>query len=109
MPSQAEPVVWATANPATAPMTIMPSTPRLSTPERSTTSSPSAAIRSGVAAVAIVRSIASNIVILRAALRRCIARTGHNPDAIINQGVTGEDKKQDDALEDACRFFRNTQ
>ena len=108
MPSQAEPVVWATAKPATAPITIMPSTPRLRTPERSTTSSPSAAINSGVAAVATVRSMASNIVISRT-LQCCFAVPGHNPDAIINQGVTGEDKKQDDALEYARRFFRNTQ
>ena len=108
MPSQAEPVYCATANPVTAPMTIMPSTPRLSTPDRSTTSSPNAAMSSGVAAVATVRSMASNIVISRA-LQRCLAQAGHNPDAIIDQTVTGEDKKQDDALEDTRRFFRNPQ
>ena len=51
MPSHADPVSCATPKPATAPMIIMPSTPRLRTPERSTTSSPMAAISKGVAAV----------------------------------------------------------
>ena len=55
MPSDSEPVRLATAKPATAPITIMPSTPRLSTPERSATSWPCAASSKGVAAVMMVR------------------------------------------------------
>ena len=39
-----------TAKPVTAPISIIPSTPRLRTPDFSTTSSPSAARSSGVAA-----------------------------------------------------------
>jgi hypothetical protein len=42
-----------------APIAIMPSTPRLRTPERSVTSSPMAAMRSGVDAVMMVRRMAS--------------------------------------------------
>ena len=37
-----------TKNPIAAPTSIMPSTPRLRTPERSASNSPSAAYRSGV-------------------------------------------------------------
>ena len=51
----------ATPNPQAAPTAIMPSSPRLSTPARSTTSSPSAAISSGVAAVMTVMRTASAI------------------------------------------------
>ena len=43
-------------------MIIMPSTPRFSTPARSTTNSPIAAISSGVEAVMTVRMMASNSV-----------------------------------------------
>ena len=39
---------WTAQKPITAPTSIIPSTPRLSTPERSASSSPSAANRSGV-------------------------------------------------------------
>ena len=60
-PSHGEPVDSATPKPVTAPITIMPSTPRLSTPERSTTSSPTAAMSSGVDAVAMVSRIASSM------------------------------------------------
>ena len=51
-------LVKAAPKPQTAPITIMPSTPRLSTPERSTTSSPMAASRNGVDAVMMVRMTA---------------------------------------------------
>jgi hypothetical protein len=40
--------LWTAQNPVTAPTSIIPSTPRLSTPERSARSSPSAAKRRGV-------------------------------------------------------------
>ena len=56
MPSTALPVVTVIANAVTAPASIMPSTPRLSTPERSATSSPRAANKSGVAALITVTS-----------------------------------------------------
>jgi hypothetical protein len=59
-PSSGEPVTNAAPKPHTAPITIMPSTPRLSTPERSETSSPRAASNSGVAAVMMVRMTASS-------------------------------------------------
>ena len=58
MPSVWLPVSAVAAKPVTAPASIMPSTPRLSTPERSATSSPSEARRSGVAAVITVRMMA---------------------------------------------------
>ena len=63
IPAAADPVVYAAAKPDTAPITIIPSTPRLSTPERSTTSSPTAASSSGVDAVMIVSRTASSAVI----------------------------------------------
>src|SRR5690606_28324692 len=94
-PSHGEPVVSATPKPVTAPMIIMPSTPRLSTPDRSTTSSPMAAISSGVAAVAIVRMTASNIGCLPCG---CHLRTDE-ADLVVNQGVAGEHEEQDHALE----------
>ncbi len=75
-PSQGEPVVRATPKPVTAPMTIMPSTPRLSTPERSTTSSPIAAISSGVAAVAMVMRMSSNILSSLRGFRRRADQAG---------------------------------
>ena len=59
IPTQAESVKWAAAKPHTAPITIIPSIPRFSTPERSTTNSPIAANNKGVDAVIMVRSIAS--------------------------------------------------
>jgi hypothetical protein len=58
-PSTELPVAIAAAKPQDAPMTIIPSTPRLSTPERSTTSSPMAAMSSGVDAAITVSRIAS--------------------------------------------------
>src|SRR5690606_654914 len=96
-PSHGEPVVCATAKPVTAPMIIMPSTPRLSTPERSTTSSPMAAIRSGVAAVAMVMKTASNMACLP-------YRAGTRPDeadTVVDQRVAGEHEEQDQPLEGA--------
>ena len=59
-PRAADPVVYAAAKPATAPITIIPSTPRFSTPERSVTSSPIAASSSGVDAVMMVSRTASS-------------------------------------------------
>ena len=59
-PMSVEPVSSAPPKPQAAPMIIMPSTPRLSTPARSVTSSPMAAISSGVEAASTDRTIASN-------------------------------------------------
>ena len=53
------PVWLVTANAATAPTSSMPSTPRFSTPARSTTSSPRLAYTSGVAAATVLASIGS--------------------------------------------------
>ena len=58
-PRVVEPVSQAPANPQAAPTIIMPSTPRLSTPARSVTSSPVAAINNGVDAASTARTIAS--------------------------------------------------
>ena len=59
-PTMIEPVSQAPAKPQAAPMIIMPSTPRLSTPERSATSSPAAASSSGVEAASTERMMASS-------------------------------------------------
>ena len=58
VPTKVDPVSSAPAKAQTAPMIIMPSTPRLSTPARSTTSSPDAASSSGVEATITDRMIA---------------------------------------------------
>ncbi len=58
-PMMVEPESKAPPNPQAAPTIIMPSTPRLSTPARSVTSSPVAAINSGVDAASTERMIAS--------------------------------------------------
>src|SRR5690554_6822942 len=102
--SHGDPVVSATPKPVTAPMIIMPSTPRLSTPERSTTSSPTAARSSGVAAVKTVIRIASNIGPSRLPGRRHM--TGGEADAVMDEGVAGEHEEQDHALEHAHHPLR---
>jgi hypothetical protein len=61
-PTIVESKATAPAKPHTAPMAIMPSTPRLRTPARSATSSPRAATRSGVEAATMVSRIASKVV-----------------------------------------------
>ena len=59
-PSQGLPLSWVTAKAATAPMAIMPSAPRLSTPAFSFTSRPSATMISGVPATTVENSIEVN-------------------------------------------------
>ena len=54
-PSHGDLVVAATMNATTAPTSIIPSTPRFSTPDFSVTSSPSAAYTSGVPAARVSR------------------------------------------------------
>src|SRR5947209_4757218 len=91
-PRRTEPVSQAPPKPQAAPTIIMPSTPRLRTPERSVTSSPVAAIRSGVDAASTDRMMASS------------SPTGHlsrregQPEAVQHEGVTGEHVEQQDAL-----------
>src|ERR1700760_434024 len=93
-PMMMERVSQAPPKPQAAPTIIMPSTPRLSTPERSVTSSPVAAIRSGVDAASTDRMMASS------------SPTGHlsrrkdQAEAVEDQGIAGEHVEQQDALED---------
>src|ERR1700756_3872481 len=78
--------------PHAAPTIIMPSTPRLRTPERSVTSSPVAAINSGVDAASTERVIASS------------NSTGHpwrrknQPETVENERVAGQHVEQQNAL-----------
>src|SRR5690348_4504486 len=70
--------------PAIAPTIIMPSTPKLSTPERSTTSSPVAAMRSGVAAImALIRMLA------RSSMGQALGngQAPHDPDRHLGHGM----------------------
>ena len=68
MPSHGEPLFDATMNATTAPTSIIPSTPRFSTPDFSVTSSPSAANTRGVPAASIrMTSWASVSITLRRA------------------------------------------
>src|SRR5690242_13983665 len=97
-----DPVSQAPPKPQAAPMIIMPSTPRLSTPERSVTSSPVAAINRGVEAANTDRMMASNISTVH------LPRRENQPEPVENEGVAGEHIKQQNALEDLCdveRYF----
>src|SRR5882724_10492035 len=91
-PRKIEPVSQAPPKPHAAPTIIMPSTPRLITPERSVTSSPVAAIRSGVDAASTDRMIASTSSTLHLRCRR------DQPEAVEDQGIAGEHVEQQDAL-----------
>src|ERR1700733_12582425 len=71
----------------------MPSTPRLSTPERSTTNSPDAASNSGVEAAITDRMMASS-----SSMRR-LADGAEGTDAVDDRRVAGEHVEQQDALE----------
>src|SRR5450432_2878658 len=92
-PTTIEPDSQAPPKPQAAPTIIMPSTPRLSTPARSVTSSPVAASSSGVDAASTERMMASS------------SPTGHlsrredQPEAIENEAVAGEHIEQQNALE----------
>src|SRR5215470_18080004 len=74
-------------------MIIMPSTPRLSTPARSTTSSPAAASRSGVEAASTARMMASTSPMCRSMVR------SQEADAVDDERVAAEHVEQQDALE----------
>src|SRR3979409_607359 len=101
-PMKVEPDRNAPPNPQAAPTSIMPSTPRLSTPARSVTSSPVAAINSGVEAASTARMIASS------------SPTGHlsrgedEPEPVENERVAGEHVNKQNAwkyLVDVQRDF----
>src|SRR3546814_18017277 len=85
-------------------MIIMPSAARVSTPARSVTRSPSAAMTRGVAAGMTVRRIASTI---SGPPFRGFGAGGDQPDAVKDQGVAGEDEKEQQALEDAADLVGN--
>src|SRR5467141_3581215 len=91
-PMMVEPVSQAPPNPQAAPTIIMPSTPRLSTPARSVTSSPVAAISNGVDAASTARMIASS------SPTGHLWRRGNQPEAVENERVAGEHVEQQDAL-----------
>ena len=91
-PTMIEPVSQAPPNPQAAPTIIMPSTPRLSTPERSVTSSPVAAINSGVDAASTDRMMASS------SSTGHLSRRGNQPEAVENKGIAGEHVEQQNAL-----------
>src|SRR5580692_7772156 len=100
-PKMVEPVSQAPPNPQAAPTIIMPSTPRLSTPERSVTNSPVAASNSGVDAASTERMMASS------------SSTGHlscrenQPEAVENEGIAGEHIEQQNALKHLGYIERN--
>src|SRR5262249_14355725 len=91
-PIRSEPESHAPPKPQAAPTIIMPSTPRLSTPERSVTSSPVAANSSGVDAASTERMMASTSSTLHLPCR------GDEPEAVEDQGIAGEHVEQEDAL-----------
>src|ERR1700687_387620 len=91
-PIMVEPVSQAPPNPQAAPTIIMPSTPRLSTPARSVTSSPVAAISSGVDAASTERMIAST------SSTGHLSRRENEPEPVENQRVAGEHVEQQNAL-----------
>src|ERR1700750_997617 len=98
-PIRIEPVNQAPPKPQAAPTIIMPSTPRLSTPERSVTSSPVAAIRSGVEAASTDRMMASTSSTGHLSTRR-LAVWEDQLEAVENERVAGKHVEQQNALED---------
>src|SRR5580698_585151 len=91
-PTMIEPVSHAPPKPQAAPTIIMPSTPRLSTPARSVTSSPVAAINSGVDAASTERMMASS------SPTGDLSRRKNQPEAVENERVAGEHVEQQNAL-----------
>src|SRR5260370_11013260 len=87
-----EPVSQAPPNPQAAPTIIMPSTPRLRTPARSVTSSPVAAINSGVDAASTERMMASS------SPTGHLSRRENQPETVENERVAGEHVEQQVAL-----------
>src|ERR1700726_1210996 len=93
-PIMVDPESQAPPKPQAAPTIIMPSTPRLRTPDRSVTSSPVAAINSGVDAASTDRMIASNISTVH------LPRRENQPEPVENEGVAGEHVEQQNPLKD---------
>src|ERR1700704_5846712 len=91
-PTVVDPVSHAPPNPHAAPTIIMPSRPRLRTPDRSVTSSPVAAINSGVDAASTERMMASS------SPTGHLSRRENQPETVENEGVEGENVEQQDAL-----------
>src|SRR5699024_421090 len=99
-PNTGMPVATVVMKPLMAPMSIMPSTPRLSTPARSAVNSPSAASASGVPAATVARMTLVNSVasIIAQLLFRCRA---HEADAVTNQHIGRQHQEQQQPLEQA--------
>src|SRR6516165_531576 len=74
-------------------MIIMPSTPRLRTPERSTTNSPEAASKSGVEAAITERMMASS------SNMHGLSDGAQHADAVDDERIAGQHVEQQDALE----------
>src|SRR5215471_9343930 len=74
-------------------MIIMPSTPRLRTPERSTTSSPDAASNSGVEAATTDRMMASS------SGMHGLPDGAQHTDAVDDERIAGQHVEQQNALE----------
>src|SRR5229473_4684389 len=100
-PMTIEPVNQAPPNPQAAPTIIMPSTPRLRTPARSVTSSPVAAINSGVDAASTERIMASS------SPTGHLSRRENQPETVENERVAGEHVEQQDALKHLGDVQRN--
>src|SRR5258708_5848505 len=100
-PMMVEPVSHAPPKPQAAPTIIMPSTPRLSTPARSVTSSPVAAISSGVDAASTPRMMASS------SPTGYLSGRENQPEAVENEGIAGKHVEQQDALKHLGHVQRN--
>src|ERR1700712_5081358 len=100
-PTMIDPERKAPPNPHAAPTIIMPSTPRLSTPARSVTSSPVAAISSGVDAASTARMIASS------SPTGHLLRRGDQLETVQNERVAGEHIEQQQALKYLCYVQRD--
>src|SRR3712207_5796201 len=98
-PSSGLPVEAVAMKPAAAPTSIMPSTPRFSTPERSATSSPKPASSRGVAA----RSVATT----RARRANVSGMPPLRPDQpLVDEHVGAEQEEEQHALDGARRGDR---
>src|SRR4029078_883554 len=97
--------------PRTAPTAIIPSTPRLRTPDRSATSSPRAANRRGIEAATMVSPMPwiSSMATLHFGCSHQPRWDGPDkPDAIENERVAGEDEKEEKALGHARDLLGHT-
>src|SRR5690242_9820216 len=94
-PSHGDCVCAATMKDAIAPTSIMPSTPRLSTPDFSTTSSPSAANTSGVPAARLRRT--SCVIVSMSTDHSRL----HDANAIVDEHVGCEQEEQQRSLEES--------